>query len=331
MDLQRLERYMLLHEEDLKVDLKWEQCVSSKEQRIEFAADVASIANAKSIDNDNPNGYLILGVPDANAQIVPPRKPDCAPFGDSSEADVFNQRIQQIVDWYCDPPVDLKYREIHIVNTLVGLITIYTPRVLPVFIYNTRRQETDWVVWVRGGRGHPGKRRATGSEIRQFFMDYLRTLNPHMLDEEWKHYKSRVESLLHSSGADRIAVLATELVQAHVDRRTLACQALGETPGLDEDAKKLVGQLLIGSLYDEEPSVQWEAIRALGQLGDERAIIPLRTLYPEVPPELTVEIIGAIQAIGGTTAAMALQSISDETFDEEIREYAEAALAELRS
>jgi len=328
VDLRRLKSYVRLRKEDLKADLKWELCLNSTEQHIEFATDVASIANSRSVDND-PNGYLILGVPDANAQNVPPHKPSCAPFGDRNEVHTFNQRIQQFVNLYCDPPVSVEYREYHIESSLVGLITIYPPRVLPVFIHNTRRPETDWVVWVRSGMGHPGKRRAKSSEIRQFFLDYLRTLNPHMLDEEWKRYKSRIKSLLHSSKADRIATLVTELVQAHVDRRAVACQALGEITGVDEDAKKLIGQLLIGFLYDEEPSVQWEAIRALQQLKDERAIAPLRALCREVSQELAVEIVNAIQAIGGGTAVVALRSILDEASDDEVQEYAEAALAEL--
>lgn len=328
MDLRRLESYVRLRKEDLKVDLKWEQCLNSKEQTIEFATDIASIANSKSVDND-PNGYLILGVPDVKAQNVPPHKLSCAPFGNQDEVDVFNQTIQQIVDLYCDPPVSVKYQEYHVESSLVGLITIYPPLVLPVFIHNTRRPETDGVVWVRSGKGHPGKRRATSSEIRQFFLDYLRTLNPYMPDEEWKRYESRLKSLLSSSNTDRIATLATELVQAHVDRRALACRALAEITGVDEDIRKLIGQLLIGFLYDEEPFVQWEAIRGLQQLRDERAITPLRALCRHVSQELTVEIVNAIQAIGGGTAVMALRSILDEASDDEVREYTEAALAEL--
>jgi hypothetical protein len=212
---------------------------------------------------------------------------------------------------------------------LVGLVTIYTPRIPPVFIHNTRKWDKDGRVWVRGGRGHPGKRLAKSSEIRQFFLDYLRTLSPHMLDEEWKLYESRIKSLLRSSGTDRVAVLAKDLVQPYVDRRAIACRALGEISGLGEHAKKLVGQLLIGFLFDEEQSVQWEAIRSLSQLGDERAISPLRILYSEAIPELAVEVIGAIHAIGGPIAIQALQSIREETQDKEIREYADAALAEV--
>jgi len=328
MDLQRLERYVLLREEDPKVDLKLWQCLDSKEQRIQLAIDVASVANSKSV-YDDPNGYLILGVPDAGARSVPRHKTDCAPFGNQDEERIFNHRIQQIVDLYCDPSVDVLYREYHIAGELVGLVTVFPPSVLPVFIHNTGREEADWVVWVRSGKGHPRKRRAKGNEIRQFFLDYLRTLNPYMADEEWERYESRVKRLLRAPDTDRMAFLATELIQAHVDRRAFACQALGEITGLNGDAKRLAGQLLIGSLYDGEPSVQWEAIRALGQLGDDRAIAPLHALCREASQELAVEVVNAIQAIGGGAAVAALRSILDEASDEEVRQHAEAALAEL--
>lgn len=330
MDLQRLEEYVLRRKEDPKVDLKWEQCLDSKERCIEFAIDIAAIANSKSVDDDS-NGYLILGVPDISARRVPPRKAGCAPFGNRDEMRIFNQRIQQIIDRYCAPSVDVEYREYHIEDILIGLVTVSPPSVLPVFIHNTGRDEADWVVWVRSGKGHPRKRHAKGDEIQQFFLDYLRVLNPYMTDEDWKRYEARVKRLTRADLADRIAFLATELVQPHVDQRALACRALGEITGLNDQAKQLAGQLLIGALYDEDSFVQGEAVRALGQMKDDRAIESLHALYRKATKELPFEIISVIRAIGGNTAIEAIRSIRDQTLDNEIREHANRELAQLTS
>ncbi len=360
MELQRLETYIHSRKEDLKVDLKWQLCLEEKEQHIEFAIDVASIANSKSTENPESKGYLIIGVPDAREDKTPPRQSDCAPFGDTDQRYAFNQKIQQHVDEYCDPPVDVSYKEVQITERLIGLVTIFIPPVLPIFIHNTGRNDLEWTVWVRGGAGHPGKRHAKGSEIRGFFLDYLRTLNPYMSDEEWESYEGHIANLLRSSEADRIAVLATEMVQSDADRRARACQALGEITGLEEDTEKLAVQLLIGALYDDERSVQWEAVRSLNQLGDKRAVSSLSAVYPEDDPELATEIIGtlqtigeltavqtlrdlyseddsdlaeeiidAVQVIGSPAAAHVLQEIHKETEDAELLEYADVALAEL--
>jgi HEAT repeat protein len=237
--------------------------------------------------------------------------------------------MQNIVVRYCDPPLDLQYREFHIEDVLIGLVTVFPPPVLPVFTRNTGREDTDGVVWVRSGHGHPRRRRATANEIREFFLGYLRTLYPFLEDEEWERYENRVRRLLRIPDADRVAYLATELVQPHVDRRATACQALGEIGGLNDNAKRLAGQLLIGALYDEEPSVHWEAVRGLSRLGDERAIVPLHALSQEASQELAIEIVDAIRAIGGATAVTTLRAILDETIDDEVQVHVQVALAEL--
>ena len=85
---------------------------------------------------------------------------------------------------------------------------------------------------------------------------------------------------------------------------------------------------LAEELSSEDPECRFEAARACGELGDERAVPRLIALVHDSDPQVQLSAIGALGQIGGADARRELESCL-ERHDSRLREAADAALEEL--
>lgn len=101
---------LIFHPEGAKLDLKqqpWD--LDTREGKAEFIKDVSAMVNS----NGQETGYIVLGVTDADRRVV------------GIDRDILQEeRLQQIVAEYIDPPFALSFRVISLLDHSVGLISI---------------------------------------------------------------------------------------------------------------------------------------------------------------------------------------------------------------
>lgn len=78
-------------------------------------------------------------------------------------------------------------------------------------------------------------------------------------------------------------------------------------------------------LSNEDPEFRFEAAKACGEFGDERAVAPLLDLIDDEDREVQLAAVGAIGQIGGKTATNVLRRLR-QSDDEVLRDAAEDAL-----
>ncbi|MDF2547003.1 MAG: transcriptional regulator [Anaerosolibacter sp.] len=108
MDIQRL-KMLLKQEEASKLDFKETLLLNTESEKKELAKDIIAIAN--SIGG---RGHIIIGVKDKSKEIV-----------GIDPGELNEERIQQIMSYRCDPPINLRVEYIEIEHTWVCVITIF--------------------------------------------------------------------------------------------------------------------------------------------------------------------------------------------------------------
>lgn len=108
MDIQRL-KMLLKQEEASKLDFKETLLLNTESEKKELAKDIIAIAN--SIGG---RGHIIVGVKDKSKEIV-----------GIDPGELNEERIQQIMSYRCDPPINLRVEYIEIERTWVCVITIF--------------------------------------------------------------------------------------------------------------------------------------------------------------------------------------------------------------
>jgi len=121
---------------------------------------------------------------------------------------------------------------------------------------------------------------------------------------------------------DGVSVLILALEDEDIDTQCEAVEALGEIG--DERAV----EPLIQALKDENWHVRWDAAEALGEIGDERAVEPLIQALKDEDRRFRLEALEALGEIGDERAVEPLiQALKDE--DKAIRYWAAKALGEI--
>lgn len=108
MNLHKL-KLLIKQKEGMKLDFKQSLKLETESEKKEFAKDVIAIAN--SIGG---RGYLIIGIKDKEKQII----------GVNPE-DFQEERLQQIISYRCDPPVNIRVESIKYNDKHIGVITIF--------------------------------------------------------------------------------------------------------------------------------------------------------------------------------------------------------------
>ncbi|AOT72703.1 RNA-binding domain-containing protein [Geosporobacter ferrireducens] len=108
MDLQRL-KILLKQREGTKLDFKESLNLDTESGKKEFAKDIIAIANSLG-----GRGYIIIGVEDKSKKIV------------GIKSDEFEEeRIQQIISYRCDPPINIRVEHVMYEGNFIGVITIF--------------------------------------------------------------------------------------------------------------------------------------------------------------------------------------------------------------
>ncbi len=108
MDLQRL-KLLIKQKEGIKLDFKEILNLDTESEKKELAKDIIAIAN--SIGG---RGYLIIGVKDKVKDII----------GVNIEQ-FSEERIQQIISYRCDPPINVRVESVNYEDKYIGVITIF--------------------------------------------------------------------------------------------------------------------------------------------------------------------------------------------------------------
>ncbi|MBB6215637.1 putative HTH transcriptional regulator [Anaerosolibacter carboniphilus] len=108
MDVQRL-KMLIKQEEGSKLDFKESLLLNTESAKKELAKDIIAIAN--SIGG---RGHIIIGIKDKSKEIV-----------GIDPIELHEERIQQIISYRCDPPINLRVEHIEIENKCVCVITIF--------------------------------------------------------------------------------------------------------------------------------------------------------------------------------------------------------------
>ncbi len=108
MDIQRL-KMLLKQEEGSKLDFKETLLLNTESEKKELAKDIMAIAN--SIGG---RGHIVIGVKDKSKEIV-----------GIDPTELNEERIQQIMSYRCDPPINLRVEYIEIEDKCVCVITIF--------------------------------------------------------------------------------------------------------------------------------------------------------------------------------------------------------------
>ena len=114
MDIQRL-KALIKNKEGVKLDFKEILNLKTESDKKEFVKDVIAIANSVG-----GRGYLIIGIKDTTKEII----------GINPE-DLNEERIQQIISYRCDPPVNLLVETVNYQDKCVGVITIFKSPLKP--------------------------------------------------------------------------------------------------------------------------------------------------------------------------------------------------------
>lgn len=91
---------------------------------------------------------------------------------------------------------------------------------------------------------------------------------------------------------------------AYHDLQTAAIFAMG----LNLDPQWF--DLLLRTMSDEDPELRFEAVRAIGRFGDERALLPVLDLLEDEDREVQLAAIEALGDIGGRTAISTLRRLT---------------------
>ncbi len=118
------------------------------------------------------------------------------------------------------------------------------------------------------------------------------------------------------------AVIADAYADARLRMRASALYAMGR----NLDLRWL--EPVLRELESREPMLRFEAARASGELGSQRAVAPLLNLLSDPDREAQLAAVAALGKLGGRTAGTALRKLL-QSDDEVLREAAEDALDEL--
>ena len=118
------------------------------------------------------------------------------------------------------------------------------------------------------------------------------------------------------------AVIAEAYADARLRMRASALYAMGR----NLDLRWL--EPVLRELESREPMLRYEAARASGELGSQRAVAPLLNLLNDPDREAQLAAVAALGKVGGRTAGTALRRLL-QSDDEVLREAAEDALDEL--
>lgn len=140
MDKEKLEHHISTGNETLKVELKANLWQDSWQGHVEFAKDVAAIANTDSPD-EGDEGYILLGVKDKSDRDNPNAPEPFGGFDDDIKIDEYAGKLQEYLNNYCNPSVNISYHEDECFGKTVGIITVLKPSHRPVHICNSRRRE----------------------------------------------------------------------------------------------------------------------------------------------------------------------------------------------
>lgn len=107
-------------QESRKVDLKQSLELDSKPARMEFAKDVAAMANTRG-----GCGYLVIGVKDGKHRRGDEPSDYVVGFSPANP-EIFEQRMQQALTTYCTPVPEVRYEAFHHPPTgrLIGIVVI---------------------------------------------------------------------------------------------------------------------------------------------------------------------------------------------------------------
>ena len=108
MDLQRL-KFLIKQREGTKLDFKESLNLDTESGKKEFAKDIIAIANSLG-----GRGYIIVGIKDKSKKIIG-INPD----------EFVEERIQQIISYRCDPPINVRVEHVLYEHCHIGVITIF--------------------------------------------------------------------------------------------------------------------------------------------------------------------------------------------------------------
>lgn len=133
------------------------------------------------------------------------------------------------------------------------------------------------------------------------------------------HKKSLISLACFSDDPDVETAILDAFESPYHDLQTAAIFAMG----LNLNHRWF--DIVLQSLSDEDPETRYEAVRAIGRFGDERAVTAILDLLEDEDREVQLAAIEALGEIGGKTAMSTLRGIV-KTDDVVIKEAAEEAL-----
>jgi HEAT repeat protein len=141
--------------------------------------------------------------------------------------------------------------------------------------------------------------------------------------KDWQVRRDAAIALGRIGDAKAIQALEHALVDEQNHVRAAAVRALATMDGIDFDILKYF-------LHDDSELVRWEAARALGRIGDERAVEPLLEALQDERTYVRRGAAWALGEIGDARAVKPLTTIAQNEKDR-IREVASEAVARIES
>ena len=114
IDLQKL-RLLIKQKEGTKLDFKETLNLDTESQKKEFAKDIIAIANSTG-----GRGYIIVGIKDKVKDVV-----------GIKPSEFIEERIQQIISYRCDPPVNIRVETVKYTGSDIGVVTIFKSQQRP--------------------------------------------------------------------------------------------------------------------------------------------------------------------------------------------------------
>lgn len=188
-------------DEQTKVELKEELNLNNRDHKARLVKSVAAIANSPG-----DAGYIVIGVVDARHRD-PASPAGYIKGGQVTDSDSFQLQVQQILDYFIDPPVVIGYQRTEWLETAlaVGIIEVPISNLRPHVIKNDIGDVRAGNVYIRHGRQCV---LASRQEIVDMCGDHWRML-----------YEEEIQRLSDQLGEQSETLVTLRLIGAEMTRR----------------------------------------------------------------------------------------------------------------